>query len=83
MFSTVKPAIIECLVASHRHYMISVYPSLLSLSPMATVMMAVVADISQSLSEETMDQLPKSIEDLPPLAVFLLGAVNHITRLRE
>ncbi|XP_062519553.1 condensin-2 complex subunit G2-like [Corticium candelabrum] len=83
VFSTVKPAIIECLVASHRHYMISVYPSLLSLSPMATVMMAVVADISQSLSEETMDQLPKSIEDLPPLAVFLLGAVNHITRLRE
>ena len=50
---------------------------------MATVMMAIVVDISQTLSEDTRDQLCESVEDLPPLSIFLLSAVNHIARLRQ
>ena len=63
--------------------MTSLSPCLPSLTPMATVMMAIVVDISQTLSEDTRDQLCESVEDLPPLSIFLLSAVNHIARLRE
>lgn len=82
IFSTAKPAIVECLVSSHQHYMTSSSPCLPSLTPMATVMMAIVVDISQTLSDDT-EQLCSSMDDLPPLSIFLLSMVNHIGRLRE